>query len=417
MVMKNNITYLAFFVICFFALNSYSQSTENLKQKKLNIEKEISYTNQLLEKVEKDKKKSVNYLKVLQKQIKNQNNLLATLDKEFKLIDRQIIKIKEKIYITKTDIENEEKRLKRLKEEYAKMIYNMHVNKAGRTDLIFIVSSESFNQAYKRLAYLKQYTTFRKNQTQKIQETKDFLKLKGENLLKEESSLFNASVDKNKVIISKTEELKLLNKIQTEKKEISKELIKSEKKIKKELKEKEKLMALLDEEIRRVIEEEIKKLRLEGKDKAYALTPEAKILSNEFVSNRGNLPWPLSTGIIVNYFGKQKHEVFSGVETFNNGIDIATDKEAIIRAVFDGVISRIFFIKGVGKAILINHGEYYTVYSGVKDVLVKVNDKILAKEKIGVVETRYPEEKTELHFEIWKNYEKMDPSKWLYNAY
>ena len=415
--MKNNITYLALFVIYFFAINSYSQSTENLKQKKLIIEKEISYTNQLLEKVEKDKKKSVNYLKVLQKQIKNQNNLLTTLDKEFKLIDRQIIKIKEKIFITKTDIENEEKRLKRLKEEYAKMIYNMHVNKAGRTDLIFIVSAESFNQAYKRLAYLKQYTTFRKSQTQKIQETKDVLKLKGENLLKEESSLFNASVDKNKVIISKTEELKLLNKIQTEKKEISKELIKSEKKIKKELKEKEKLMALLDEEIRRVIEEEIKKLRSEGKDKEYDLTPEAKILSNEFVSNRGNLPWPLSTGIIVNYFGKQKHEVFSGVETFNNGIDIATDKEAIIRAVFDGVISRIFFIKGVGKAILINHGEYYTVYSGVKDVLVKVNDKILAKEKIGVVETKYPEEKTELHFEIWKNYEKMDPSKWLYNAY
>jgi len=282
--------------------------------------------------------------------------------------------------------------------------------------LIFIVSSESFNQAYKRLAYLKQYTTFRKNQTLKIQETKGVLKLKGVNLLKEETSLFNASVDKNKVIISKTEELKLLNKIQTEKKEISKELIKSEKKIKKELKEKEKLMELLDEEIRRVIEEEIKKLRLEGKDKAYALTPEAKILTNEFISNRGNLPWPLSTGIIVNYFGKQKHEVFSSVETFNNGIDIATDKEAIIRAVFDGVISRIFFIKGVGKAILINHGEYYTVYSGVKDVLVKVNDKILAKEKIGVVETKYPEEKTELHFEIWKNYEKMDPSKWLYNA-
>ena len=101
-------------------------------------------------------------------------------------------------------------------------------------------------------------------------------------------------------------------------------------------------MALLDEEIRQVIEEEIKKLRQEGKDMQYALTPEAKLLSSEFVSNKGNLPWPLSTGIIVSYFGKQKHEVFSGVETFNNGIDIATDKEAIIRAVFDGVISRIF---------------------------------------------------------------------------
>ncbi len=415
--MKNCRFYLSLFVICFFHTYIYSQSTEELKKKKQAIEKEISYTNQLLEKVKKDKKQSVNYLKVLQKQIRNQNNLLVTLDNEFKSIDRQITKINEKIFKTKTDIENEEKRLEKLKAEYAKMIYNLYVKKTGRNDLVFIVSAKSFNQAYKRLAYLKQYTKFRQNQTFKIQQTKELLKLKGESLLKEEELLLNASVDKNKVITAKKDELNLLNKIQTEKQEISKKLIKSEKKIKKELKEKEKLRALLDEEIRQVIEEEIKKLRQEGKDMEYALTPEAKLLSSEFVANKGNLPWPLSTGIIVNYFGKQKHEVFSGVETFNNGIDIATDKEAIIRAVFDGVISRIFFIKGVGKAILINHGEYFTVYSGVKDVLVKVNDKILAKEKIGIVDTKYPEDKTELHFEIWKNYEKMDPSKWLYNAY
>ena len=415
--MKNCRFFLALFVICFFHTYIYSQSTEELKKKKQVIEKEISYTNQLLEKVKKDKKKSVNYLKVLKKQIRNQNNLLVTLDNEFKLIDRQIIKIKEKIFKTKNEIKNQEERLETLKDEYAKMIYNLYVNKSGRNDLVFIVSAKSFNQAYKRLSYLKQYTSFRKNQTLKIQQTKEVLKLKGESLLKEEELLLNASIDKNKVIASKKDELNLLNKIQTEKQEVSKELIKSEKKIKKELKEKEKLMALLDEEIRQVIEEEIKKLRQEGKDKQYALTPEAKLLSNEFVSNKGNLPWPLSTGIIVSYFGKQKHEVFSAVQTFNNGIDIATDKDAIIRAVFDGVISRIFFIKGVGKAVLINHGEYFTVYSGVKDVLVKVNDKILAKEKIGIVETKYPEDKTELHFEIWKNYEKMDPSKWLYNAY
>ena len=415
--MKNCRLYLCLFVICFFHTYIYSQSTEELKKKKQAIEKEISYTNQLLEKVKKDKKQSVNYLKVLQKQIRNQNNLLVTLDNEFKSIDRQITKINEKIFKTKTDIENEEKRLEKLKTEYAKMIYNLYVKKTGRNDLVFIVSAKSFNQAYKRLAYLKQYTKFRQNQTFKIQQAKEVLKLKGESLLKEEALLLNASLDKNKVITAKKDELNLLNKIQTEKQEISKKLIKSEKKIKKELKEKEKFRDLLDEEIRQVIEEEIKKLRQEGKDLEYALTPEAKLLSSEFVSNKGNLPWPLSTGIIVNYFGKQKHEVFSGVETFNNGIDIATDKEAIIRAVFDGVISRIFFIKGVGKAILINHGEYFTVYSGVKDVLVKVNDKILAKEKIGIVDTKYPEDKTELHFEIWKNYEKMDPSKWLYNAY
>ena len=415
--MKNFRFFLALLMICVFHTNIYSQSTEELKKKKQIIEKEISYTNQLLEKVRKDKKKSANYLKVLQKQIRNQKNLLLTLDNEFKLIDRQILKIKEKIFKTKTAIEIEEQRLEKLKSEYSKMIYNLYVRKSRRNDLIFVVSAKSFNQAYKRLAYLKQYSKFRQNQTLKIQQTKKDLKSKGESLLKEEASLLNASIDKNKVISSKKDELSLLNKIQAEKQEITKELIKSEKKIKKELKEKENLMTLLDEEIRQIIDEEIKKIRQKGKDLQYALTPEAKLLSNEFVSNKGSLPWPLSTGIIVSYFGKQKHNVFSAVETFNNGIDIATDKDASVRAVFDGVVSRIFFIKGVGKAILMNHGEYFTVYSGVKDVLVKVNDKILAKEKIGTVETKYPENKTELHFEIWKKYEKMDPTKWLYNAY
>ena len=126
-----------------------------------------------MKKVKKDKKKSVNYLKVLKKQIRNQNNLLVTLDNEFKLIDRQIIKIKEKIFKTKTEIENQEERLETLKDEYAKMIYNLYVNKSGRNDLVFIVSAKSFNQAYKRLAYLKQYTKFRQNQTIKIQQTKE----------------------------------------------------------------------------------------------------------------------------------------------------------------------------------------------------------------------------------------------------
>ena len=231
--MKNCRLYLSLFVICFFHTYIYSQSTEELKKKKQAIEKEISYTNQLLEKVKKDKKQSVNYLKVLQKQIRNQNNLLVTLDNEFKSIDRQITKINEKIFKTKTDIENEEKRLEKLKDEYAKMIYNLYVKKTGRNDLVFIVSAKSFNQAYKRLAYLKQYTKFRQNQTFKIQQAKEVLKLKGESLLKEEALLLNASVDKNKVITAKKDELNLLNKIQTEKQEISKKLIKSEKKIKK----------------------------------------------------------------------------------------------------------------------------------------------------------------------------------------
>ena len=128
------------------------------------------------------------------------------------------------------------------------------------------------------------------------------------------------------------------------------------------------------------------------------------------------MPWPLLKGLIIGRYGKQQHVVFAGVETFNNGVDIATDKNADVRCVFDGTVSRIFFIKGEGKAILINHGEYFSVYSGLKEVKVKVGEKLLSKEKIGVVLTHEEENKTELHFEIWKGYEKQDPSKWLYNA-
>ena len=101
-------------------------------------------------------------------------------------------------------------------------------------------------------------------------------------------------------------------------------------------------------------------------------------------TNKGKLPWPLEKGIIVQFYGKQKHKEFSNIETFNNGIDIATEKEAIIRSVFDGTVSRIFFIKGEGKAILINHGEYFTVYSGLKEVTVKAGEKLFSKEKIGI---------------------------------
>jgi len=140
-------------------------------------------------------------------------------------------------------------------------------------------------------------------------------------------------------------------------------------------------------------------------------------LSSEFNNNKGKLPWPLEKGVIIQGYGKQKHTVLAGIETFNNGIDIVTDENMNIRAVFDGTVSRIFFIKGEGKAILLNHGEYFSVYSGLKEVSVKVGDKMLAKEKIGIVFTQEIEEKTELHFEIWKGYDKQDPSKWLFKAY
>ena len=143
---------------------------------------------------------------------------------------------------------------------------------------------------------------------------------------------------------------------------------------------------------------------------------EAMELSSNFASNKGSLPWPLEKGIITERYGIQKNKHIAGVETQNNGINFHTDEGQPVRVVFDGTVSRIFFIKGKGKAILVTHGSYFTVYSGLKDVVVKAGEKVISKQKIGTVITPELEGETELHFEIWKGKETQNPVKWLYRA-
>jgi len=413
--------FLLFFFGCLLSFSSFSQTKDELKKLKTELEKEISYTTELLSKTKKNKTKSLNYLKVLESQIKSKEQLLITLHVEITLINKQIKKTEISIIDTEESILKKAENLQNLKDEYAKMIYAAFKQKGSRNDLMFIISSDDFNQAYKRIIYLKQYTTFRKNQSQKIIESQEELTIKKEKLAQQKDRLIEESATKGFLVSSKKDELESVNSTKDEKEQLVKKLSKSERLFKKKLQDKQKKSKELDDKLRKIIEEEIRKSREEAKkkngDDSFGLTPEALALSSEFSNNKGMLPWPLEKGIIVVQYGKQKHAVFSGVETFNNGIDIATDKNSVVRVVFDGSISRIFFIKGEGKAILVNHGEYFTVYSGLKEVAVKVGDKVLSKEKLGVVLTQEVENKTELHFEIWKGYDKNDPSKWLYKAY
>ena len=413
--------FLLFFFGCFLSFTSFSQTKDELKKQKTELEKEISYTTELLNKTKINKTKSLNYLKVLESQIKSKEQLLITLHIEITLINKQIKKTERSIIDTEESILNKAENLQNLKDEYAKMIYAAFKQKGSRNDLIFIISSDDFNQAYKRIIYLKQYTTFRKNQSQKIIASQEELTIKKEKLAQQKDRLIEESATKSYLVSSKKDELESVNSTRDEKEQLVKKLSKSERLFKKKLQDKQKKSKELDDKLRKIIEEEIRKSREEAKkkngDDSFGLTPEALALSSEFNNNKGMLPWPLEKGIIVERYGKQKHAVFAGVETFNNGIDIATDKNSVVRVVFDGSISRIFFIKGEGKAILVNHGEYFTIYSGLKDVVVKVGDKVLSKEKLGVVLTQEVENKTELHFEIWKGYDKNDPSKWLYKAY
>lgn len=409
------IVYIAIFL---FTIPAFSQSKKALQEKKEKLENEIKYTNRILEKTKKNKEKSLGYLNALNKQLKNREELVQTLNIEIRLIDKQIQKTKIKITETQKAISEKKEELKKIEEDYAKMIYYASKNKKSYDNWVFIFSSKSFNQAYKRLKYLKQYAQHRTLQAVLITNTKDQLLQKAESLENQKKHLQQEKEKKKKLINNKKEEVKGLEIQKTEKNEVIKKLKKSEKYFKKELHKQQQAAKLLDEKIRKIIEEEIRKARAKKKTKSeFELTPEAKALSDNFLENKGKLPWPLDKGVIVQAFGKQKNPVFKDVETQNNGVDIATEKDAKVRTVFDGKISRIFFIKGAGKVILINHGEYFSVYSGLKEVSVKLGEKVYAKEEIGVVMTDENKDKTQLHFEIWKNYDKQDPSLWLYKTH
>ena len=407
-----------FLIVVVVPLFCFSQKKDQLKEQKKALEKEISYTSTLLKKTKENKKESMRYINYLDKKISSQERLIQISNIELNLIKKQILKLESKIESTEKQIDKKGKEIIALKKEYGRMLYSLHKNKNDRNNLMFIMSSQTFNQAYKRVLYLREYSRLRKSQLVQIQKSQDSLSVKSERLLKQRN-LITKKKDESLVLISnKKQNLDKILESKNEKNKVVANLQKSENIFLKKIKEQQKQSRLIEEQIKRIIEEEIKAARakLKEKNSKMSLTPEARLLSDEFSANRGNMPWPLEQGLIIAYFGKKKHHVFGNVEIFNNGINIATNEDAIIRSVFKGRVSRIFFVKGNGKAVLINHGEYFTVYSGLKTVAVKLGDEVLTKEKIGTVLTDSGEGKTELHFEIWQGYEKLDPSLWLYEA-
>ena len=408
---------IVFIAIVLFAMPVFSQNKKALQEKREQIEKDIKYTNKLLKKTKKNKEKSLAYLKVLSTQLKNREELLQMLNIEISFIEKQIGETTIKIVENRKIIEEKRKELIKLKQDYAKMIYYTYKNKHSFDSWVFIFSSKSFNQAYKRLKYLKQYTQHRKIQAEIIIRIKEELKKEIADLENQKINLQKDKENKKALIGSKKIEVKELETQKTDKKTLIKKLKKSESRFKKELQKQQLAAKELDEKIRKIIEEEIKKERAKEKKEGFTLTPEAKRISDKFLENKGALPWPLDKGIIVQGFGKQQHEVFKNIEIYNNGIDIATDEGAKVRAVFDGKVSRIFLIKGEGKVILINHGEYFSVYSGLTEISVQMGEKIYSKQEIGTIMTDENKQKTHLHFEIWKNYDKQNPSHWLYKAH
>ena len=388
------------FLIC-FSLSAFGQSLEELRKQKEKTASEIEYINNLLKETNSNAKASLNRLAVLERQIKLQDNLINNITGEIGYLDNSIQQNSKRIDSLGGELES-------VKAKYASMVRYANRNQNNNNQLLFLLSSEDFNQAYKRFIYLRQYADYRRNQAERITEFKSSI---GGQLLE-----FNKRKEqKQNLLVSKVNQTKIIEQQKRQQKDVYSDLQQKEKDLKKKLDNQRKAALRLQQEIERVIADEAKKItRKSSKEPGLALTPAEKVLSGDFSNNRGKFPWPVQRGIITDHFGDHPHAVLKYVVVRNSGIDITTQSSAKARAIFKGEVTKVVSIPGANIAVIIRHGNYLTVYSNLSDVFVKAGQQVEIKDEIGSIFTdQNDDNKTVLKFQLWRESTKLDPEDWL----
>lgn len=388
-----------------FILGADAQSKKELQERKKKLQEEIQYSNQLLKKTEQSKQASLNQLLQLSKKISSREALIQTMEEEIQMIN-------DSITFQENRLDSLEESLNVLKDEYAEMIRSAYRNRSSYDRLMFVFSADNFNQAFKRLKYFQQYAQYRQTQAESIIETQSHI----DSQLRMLEAIRRS---KKGLLQAKLNERNTLAQEKDQKENVVNELKGKERQLKKELKEKQAAARKVEAAIERIIAEEIRKAREAAKkagksSDGFPMTPEARELSNSFTANKGKLPWPVGEGVITEQFGEHRHPTLKGVKIQNNGIDISTKKNNIGRSVFEGEVRKIIIIPGEGKAVLIRHGEYFTVYRYFKNVYVNADDKVSTKQELGVLIESDDDANSEMHFEIWKGREKLNPEHWIY---
>jgi septal ring factor EnvC (AmiA/AmiB activator) len=275
---------------------------------------------------------------------------------------------------------------------------------------MFLFSSENFLQAYKRLQYLKQYARYRRRQGKAISEKTKLLQELNQMLSIEKADKI-LLIEENRIVQKEIEKEK------QQQNSLIKNLERRQKKLASQISKKEKQQRAIDREINRLIREAIaasnSRAGKKGK-KTFQLTPEAKLLADNFISNKGRLPWPLEKGIVVQGFGRQRHPVVKTTIIQSNGVVIATEPLAQVRAVFEGEVMSVIVIKGSNPSVLIRHGNFITLYTNLAKLYVKKGEKVKAKQAIGEVFTNQQTGKTQLQFGIFNNVKALNPKDWVY---
>jgi septal ring factor EnvC (AmiA/AmiB activator) len=381
---------------------------KQLEEQRIQLQNEIKTINTLLSKTKKEGKNLVSQIADLNQKIKIRTKLIANINEEANIIQREIRKNERQI----KDLEFE---LAILKRDYADMIYRSYKSKSKHSRLMFVLSADNFNQAYRRFQYMKQYTSYRKKQ--------------GEEIERKTNKLLGLT---DTLKVKKADKIILLNEKKTEQERIEQEK-KAQEKLVTQVKKKEKQYIAqirakeaqerkIDAQIERLIRDEIaksnKKAGVTTKETkastGFVLTAEAKALASKFTENKGKLPWPVVKGLVVRGYGKQAHPTLPGISVESNGIYIETEDGAKARAVFEGTVLAIQSVNGQ-FAIYIQHGNYISIYNNLEQVYVKKGDKVATKQEIGLIHTDRVTDKTILKFQMWRDTNRENPTSWIYN--
>ncbi len=414
--MKQPIITFLFLMISSLGMAQLTQ--EELEQRKAKIQEEIIEKERMLQEV-RSKEKSVSKLLELQKEkIGLKEKLIHTTNKQARVLN-------DNMYLNQLEINKLKKDLEVLKKDYAEMVLKSYKSRSQHSRAMFLLSSENFTQAYKRLQYMKQYSSYRKMQGQEIKD-------KTSKLTNHYTELTKQKEEKDKLLAEQQKQREDLEKERQEQEKIANSLKKDKKQIAAEIKKKQQESRKIDAQIQKLIREaiaeanrkaaaakakanpktttaaETKKIESSAK---VVLTPEGKIISDNFKANKGRLPWPVERGVISLGYGDQPHPVYKSIMVHNSGVDITTDANASVRAVFKGEVSQIQRI-GNKFAVLVKHGDYFTIYHNLASVSVSEGDMVSAKQTLGKVKAD-ADGKAVVRFMISQNSTSINPTLWL----
>ncbi|MDA0780275.1 MAG: peptidoglycan DD-metalloendopeptidase family protein [Bacteroidetes bacterium] len=373
-----------------------------LEAQKKQLQQEIVQINALLNSSAKKRANVLTEVETVQLKMDRQDALI-------RLTNRQINRLNQEITLNLRNIEQLRAELTQLKKDYAEMVVAARKNQSTQNRLMFLLSSESFWQAYKRMAYMKQYAAFRKQQGEKIAE-------KTKTLQQYTNDLVVQRKDKEQLIQENREAQKALDTVRARQNSLVQQLKRKEKSYAAQIKKKQQQQEALDKEINRLIREAIAASNKKAgtKTTSFVLTPEAKALAASFVANKGRLPWPVEKGIVTQKFGTQPHPIVRTTTIKSNGVTLSVPEAAEARSVFEGLVLNIVQFKGSNPIVLVQHGNYITSYKNLSKVYVKKGDKLSAKQAIGQIFTNKDTGKTALQFSLFQNTTPQNPALWLY---